>query len=135
MLEGDFINYKQIIPIQFSTTVTINKAQLENTLDRASLLARNERNNLVKFDIRDSALTITSNSELGNIKENIGISLKGNDLLIAFNARYFTESLRVTTDDVVKIGFNLPSSPCVITPNEGDEFLYLILPVRIISQQ
>lgn len=132
LLEGDFINYKQIIPNQFSTTVTINKAQLENTLDRASLLARNERNNLVKFDIRDASLTITSNSELGNIKENINIDLKGNDLRIAFNARFFSEALRVVNNDFVKLNLTSSISPCIITPNEGDEFIFLILPLRMI---
>lgn len=135
LIDGDFIKYKEILPKEFTSTVTINKLVLEEALDRTAVLSRVDRNNLVKFDIKEKVLTLTSNSDIGNIKENIGISLKGNDLLIAFNARYFTESLRVTTDDVVKIGFNLPSSPCVITPNEGDEFLYLILPVRIISQQ
>ncbi len=134
LIDGDFINYQQILPKEFTSTITINKSVFEEALDRTAVLSKVDRNNLVKFDIKDKVLTLTSNSDIGNIKENIGVSLKGNDLLIAFNARYFTESLRVTTDEVVKIAFNLPSSPCVITPNEGDEFLYLILPVRIINQ-
>ena len=133
LLDGDFINYKQILPTDFTTTITANKLQLEDALDRTSILSRVDRNNLVKFDIKDKLLTLTSTSDIGNIKENISIALKGNDLVIAFNSRYFTESLRVIGEEFVKINFNMPSSPCVITPNEGDEFLYLILPVRIIN--
>ncbi len=133
LFDGDFINYQQILPKDFTTNVTVNKLQLEDALDRTSILSRIDRNNLVKFDIKDKLLTLTSNSDIGNIKENISISLKGNDIIIAFNSRYFTESLRVIPDEFVKISFNMPSSPCIITPTEGDEYIYLILPVRIIN--
>ena len=134
LIDGDFINYKQIIPKDFSTTITISKNIFEEAIERTSVLSRVDRNNLVKFDIKEKLLTLTSNSDIGNIKENIGISLKGNDLTIAFNSRYFTECLRTISDEAIKISFNMPSSPCIITPNDGDEYLYLILPVRIINQ-
>ena len=134
LIDGDFINYKQIIPKSFTTSLVINKNVFEEAIERTSVLSRVDRNNLVKFDIKDKLLTLTSNSDIGNIKENIGISLKGNDLAIAFNSRYFSECLKTINEEAIKIEFNMPSSPCVITPNEGDEYLYLILPVRIINQ-
>ena len=134
VIDGDFINYKQIIPKDFTTSLTINKNVFEEAIERTSVLSRVDRNNLVKFEIKDKVLTLTSNSDIGNIKENIGISLKGNDLTIAFNSRYFTECLRTITDEAIKINFNMPSSPCIITPSDGDEYLYLVLPVRIINQ-
>lgn len=134
LIEGDFINYEQIIPKEFATSLIINKSVFEEAIERTSVLSRVDRNNLVKFDIKDKLLTLTSTSDIGNIKENIGISLKGNDLAIAFNSRYFSECLRTVSDEAIKISFNQPSSPCVITPSEGDEYLYLILPVRIITQ-
>ena len=132
LLDGDYLNYKQIIPTNFNTTLILNKEQLEDALERASLLSRIDKNNLVKFDITDKVMVLSSKSELGDIKENITISLNGNDLTIAFNARYFTEALRVTNDEFLKMSFMSSVAPCVITPNEGDEFLYLILPVRIV---
>ena len=134
LIDGDFINYKQIIPKNFTTSVILNKTTFEEAIERTSVLSRVDRNNLVKFDIKEKLLTLTSNSDIGNIKENIGISLKGNDLTIAFNSRYFSECLRTINNEAIKIEFNMPSSPCVITPSDGDEFLFLILPVRIISQ-
>ncbi|MBE7082497.1 MAG: DNA polymerase III subunit beta [Clostridiales bacterium] len=133
ILEGDFLNYKQIIATDFATEITINKNQLTNSLERASLLSKVGQNNLVKFDIKENALVLTSNSEIGNIKENINITLNGKDLFIAFNARYFMEAFRTTNDEFVKIKFNSPSNPCVVVPSNGkEEYLYLILPVRII---
>ena len=133
LLERDYINYKQIIPVNYETFVIINKEQFEQALERATLLSRASNNNFVKFDIKENNLCITSNSELGNIKENINVNVSGKDLVISFNPRYFLESLRVNTNEFVKICFNKSSTPCVIVPTEEDEFLYLILPVRVIG--
>lgn len=133
LLEGDFIDYNQIIPTNFSTTAILNKDQLLDALERASLLSRIDRNNLVRFDISDKVMILSSKSEIGDIKENITISLKGSDLSIAFNARYFTEALRAITDEFLKLDFTSAVSPCIITSNDSDEFLYLILPVRIMA--
>lgn len=133
LLEGEFINYTQIIPTDFSTSIVLNKDQLLDALDRASLLSRVDRNNLVKFEIHDKVMMLSSKSDIGDIKENITISLNGNDLTIAFNARYFTEALRVVGDEFLKLQLTSAVSPCIITPNDSDEFLYLILPVRIMN--
>ena len=133
VLEGEFLNYKQIIATEFTTEAVINKEQLTNALERASLLSKVGQNNLVKFDIKENTLVLTSNSEIGNIKENINISSTGKDIFIAFNARYFMEAFRTTTDEFVKVKFNSPSNPCVVVPANGaEEYLYLILPVRIL---
>ena len=134
LLEGEFLNYQQIISSSSpESVVTVNKSQFEDALERASLLSKIGQNNLVKFDINERNLCLTSNSEIGNVKENINISLAGKDLVIAFNARYFMEAFRVNEDEFVKISFTSPTTPCVITPIDREEFLYLILPVRMIN--
>lgn len=133
LLEGDFINYNQIIPSDFSTTVILNRDQLLDALERASLLSRVDRNNLVKFDISDKVMILSSRSDIGDIKENITINLKGQDLSIAFNARYFTEALKATNDEFLKLHFTSSVSPCIIKSNDTEEFLYLVLPVRIMN--
>ena len=130
LLDGDFINYEQIIPSAFTTEITINKSQLEDALDRAALLSRIDRNNLVKFEIADKILVLTSKSDIGDIRENITIALNGNDLNISFNARYFTEALRATSDEFIKIKFTTSIAPCVLTAVNSEEYIYLILPVR-----
>jgi len=133
LLEGDYINYKQIIPANYESFVTVNKEQFEESLERATLLSKTSNNNFVKFEIKENNICLTSNSELGNLKENIAVTLQGKDLIISFNPRYFLESLKSVTNEFVKICFNSPSTPCVIVPTTNDEFLYLILPVRIIG--
>lgn len=133
LLEGEFINYKQVIPTTVSTTILVSKAQLEDGLDRASLLARMDKNNLVKFDIRDKILTLTSASNIGNVTENITISLEGKDLVIAFNARYLSDCMHSISDEFIKINFTSQIAPCTICSAEDDKYLYLILPVRIVE--
>lgn len=136
LLEGEFLSYNQIISSSSNDTViTVNKAQMEDALERASLLSKIGQNNLVKFDIKENTLYLTSNSEIGNIKEKINVVLSGKDLVIAFNARYFLEAFRAVENEFVKISFSTSTNPCIITPADGEkeEFLYLILPVRMIN--
>ena len=133
LIDGEFLNYSQIISNSFASKITVNKAQLEQALERAALLSKVGQNNLVKFDIKERNMVISSNSEIGNIKENINVVLDGKELNIAFNASYFMDALRVLSDEFITINFNSAINPCVIKPVEGDEYLYLILPVRMIN--
>ena len=130
LIDGQFINYRQIVPKDFSTAVTINKEQLEDAIDRASVLSRIDKNNLVKFDIKEKNLMLTSTSEIGNTKENITVGVKGEDLCISFNSKYFSDCLRVIDNTYVKMNLNSAIQPCVITPCEGEDFVFLILPVK-----
>lgn len=130
LIDGQFINYKQIVPKDFSTILTINKEQLEDAIDRASVLSKIDKNNLVKFDIKEKNLMLTSNSEIGNTKENITVGVKGNDLNISFNSKYFSDCLKVIDNQYIKISFNSSIQPCIITPVEGEDFVFLILPVK-----
>lgn len=132
LLEGDFINYKQIIPNNFTTTITINKNQLEEALDRASILSRVSNDNSVKFVIKENVLTLSARSEIGNLTENISIGLIGNDLSISFDSRFFKECLRVINEDFIKLCFTTSINPCVIKSNKNDEYLFLILPLKTL---
>ena len=133
LIDGEFLNFEQIIPQNFETSIIVNKSQFEDALDRASLLSKVGQNNLVKFEIKENSLLVKSNSDLGNINENINISFKGKDLKIAFNARYFTESARNISDEFIKISFNSPTNPCIITPVDNEKYKFLILPVRMLN--
>ena len=133
LIEGDFIQYKKIIPREFNTIVTVNKSQMETGLERASLVSRGDKNNLIKLDIKEKNMSITSNSELGNINENVVISLNGKDISIAFNVRYFTEAFRVIDDEFIQLNMSSSTAPCIIKPMEGEKYLYMILPVKMLG--
>lgn len=129
LLDGDFINYKQIIPGEFTTKIKINVKEFENALDRASIVSNNK---LVILKIEGDYLKLSSrNSEIGNLEEEIAIDFEGKDLEIAFNSRYFTDVLRYIEDEFVYLKFNSNISPCVVEPESDKDYIYLLLPVRV----
>lgn len=131
LLEGEFIKYKDILPTQNQTNLLIEKSVLLNSIERASLLAKEGKNNLIKFIIKNNLLTITSRSEEGALKEEIIMEKTGEDLEIGFNSKYIIDVLKAIDDDTIKLEFNTSVTPCIIKPIEGNYFEYLILPVRI----
>jgi DNA polymerase-3 subunit beta len=134
LLDGEFINYRQIIPNSFNSVVTLPTEQFESGLERAILLSRVDKNNLVKFDIKNDVMVLSSNSDIGNVEEKIPVKLNGEDITIAFNARYFTELLKYIGADNITIKFSNPVSPCIATPSgDSDDLIYLILPVRMVQ--
>ena len=130
LLEGEFINYLQIVPKEFVTTVSVGRAALLNSLDRATVVAR-ESKNLVKLDIKEGFVNISANSESGNVNETVNANMEGKDIVIAFNSKYLCDALRAAGDEFVNVYLNNPISPCVIKPCSGEDYLYLILPIRL----
>lgn len=131
LMEGEFIRYRDIIPADGTTVVTVGRSILLESIERASLLAREGKNNLIKMSMHNDLLTITSRSEEGNVKEEIIMEKTGDDLDIGFNSKYVTDVLKAIEDEEIKMVFSTGTSPCVIKPVTGDAFEYLVLPVRI----
>lgn len=134
IMEGEFIKYKDILPKEHQCRLKINRGEMIDCLERASLLAKEGRNNLIKFAISGDRIIITSQSEEGNVKEELFIEKEGTDLEIGFNAKYVLEVFKVITHEEVIMELNTNISPCMIKPLEGNEFEYLILPVRISAR-
>ena len=133
LLDGEFIKYRDIIPKDNKCEVKVNRSELMNSIERASLLSKEGKNNLIKFTIENLNMTITSKSEEGNVRENIGIIKKGEDLSIGFNAKYVLDVLKAIDDEEIIMLFNTSISPCLIEPVSGNNYEYLILPVRITN--
>ncbi|WP_026895534.1 DNA polymerase III subunit beta [Clostridiisalibacter paucivorans] len=131
LLEGQFLNYKDIIRNEYNTKVKVKTKDLQESIERASLLTREGRNNLVKFDIEDDKMIITSNSEIGNVQEEVDIELEGDDLKIAFNSKYMLDGLKVIDDDNIVMNLVSNVNPCIINPVEDKNYTYLVLPVRL----
>ena len=120
-----------IMPTQSTTDIVIGRAILQESIERASLLAREGKNNLIKMTIKNNLLTITSRSEEGNVKEEIIMEKEGEDLEIGFNSKFVIDVLKVIDDDEISMHFLTGTSPCMVKPVSGDAYEYLILPVRI----
>lgn len=131
LLEGEFISYESIIPKNSKVKVTAGKDDLYNAIERASLLSREGKNNLVKLEIKDNSIIISSKSEAGNLIEEIFVDKEGEDLEIGFNAKYLSDALKAIDDESIILNFDSSVSPCSITPLIGSSFTHLVLPVRI----
>ncbi len=133
LIAGEFIRYDDILPKTAAVNVKVKRTDLAESVERASLLAKEGKNNLIKFSIKDNIINITSRSEEGNVKEEILAEKTGDDLDIGFNAKYILDILRVIDDEEIIMKFNTGISPCLIVPEKGDAYEYLILPVRITN--
>lgn len=133
LLEGDFIKYRDILPKDKTLKILVSRSLLQDSIERASLLAKEGKNNLIKFSIIDNLLTITSKSEEGAVKEEIIIEKLGDDIEIGFNSKYVLDVLKAVDDEIILMEFNSPTSPCMIKQAEDSMYEYLVLPVRINS--
>lgn len=131
LLEGEFVKYRPLITTEFSSEITVSRRLLEESIERASLMAREGKHNYIVFNLRDQLLVITSRSETGDVYEEIPASLEGKNLEIGFNAKYFTDCLKTLDDEYIRLRFNSALSPCLVQPADGEAFTYLILPMRM----
>ena len=105
LLAGEYIDYRRILPSEFRTEALADKTSVQDAI----------------------------NAELGDVEEETEASLNGDPVDIAFNARYITDVIRNVPDEKLFMKFNSSVSPCVVVPQSGDDYLYLILPVRVFQ--
>lgn len=140
LLTGEFIDYRKILPAGSTTQIMIELSRLNEAIDRCSLIAREGKNNLIQLNIRtgesedDGNLIMSANAENGEAHEEIPIKADGKDLDIAFNSRYLTEVAHNVDDTQIVMCFNSNVSPCLIRPVSGDQYRFLVLPVRVFGK-
>lgn len=132
LLEGKFINYNSLLPQEHKLFVNVNRQELQNAIERASLMAKDGNTNLIKLDLQQDNLVITSNSQLGKVREEISIKLQGEGIQIAFNSRYLLDVLKNVEDNEVVMKMTSGISPCVIEEKDNENAKYLVLPVRLM---
>ena len=133
LIKGDFINYKNIINKDFSAIVTLSKSQFSEYIDRASLISRISKNNLVKIEVKENYIKVESNSEMGNLNESLPARVEGKDNVICFNGKYLQDFLAVIDDEFIKMNIKASSAPCVFTQVDKDDYLFLVLPMRVVG--
>lgn len=131
LIEGQFFNYKDIMRKDHKTKVIVNRRELQNSLERASLLAKEEKANLVRLSVMDNTVIIRSNSEIGDVYEKIDSNQDGENLNIAFNSRYILEGIKIIEAEELELHFMGSLNPCIINAEDNDNYTYLVLPVRL----
>lgn len=127
---GEFVNKSNIFPSAFTTEVYVSRAELIESVERASILIRGDKNNLIILDIKGGNILITANSEIGNVAESVKVEMSGKELKIAMNGKFVLDALKALSEETVKLSFNNAISPFTLENKESKEDAYLILPVR-----
>ncbi len=135
LIEGNYINYESVIPKDYAIEFTCPTAQLRESIQRVSLIILNDVvKSPVRFNIGDGNVNISCTTSAGNVDDNIPADANDCALEIGFYNRYLLEAFRVIDEENVRLKFNTATSPLVVTPEEGDDFLYLILPLRLHAE-
>jgi DNA polymerase-3 subunit beta len=129
LIEGNYPNYRQVIPGEAKERIAVGREELAQALRRAEIMT-SEKANSVKLTFGKNNLTITANSpEVGEARETMAINYKGKELAIAFNPRYLIDPLNALAEDEVFIELIDELSPGVIKIN--GPFLYVVMPMRL----
>ena len=130
LVEGEYIQYRNIMPTRFATRVVVDLEAFRKGIDRAALIAREGNNNLLLLKIAGGEMAIESHSQIGDVFEKLDVQQEGADLNIAFNVKYLTDVVRYIDAQQIEINLNNAISPCIITPLGDADYVHLVLPVR-----
>ncbi|MCL1925173.1 MAG: DNA polymerase III subunit beta [Defluviitaleaceae bacterium] len=131
LLEGDFLKYNQVFEGERKTLFTINRNEILEALDRAGIIASDGKTVPSKLKIEKEKLIITSNSDMGNLYDEVEIALVGDELEISFNPKFLIEAIKAIESDNISMQFGTSLSPCVIMAENSENYKYLVLPLRM----
>ncbi|MBR7142565.1 MAG: DNA polymerase III subunit beta [Clostridia bacterium] len=131
LLEGEFWNYRNSIPKECRITVKARTRELFDAVDRASLMISDRVKSHIKLGLEGDEINVSCNTVLGNGQDVIKVQSSGGSLVMGFNSRFLLDMLRVCQDEEIRIELNSALLPMVVKPNEGNAFLFLIVPVRL----
>ncbi len=129
LIEGEYFKIEQMLSSDYETKIKINKRELLDCIDRATLLVKEGDKKPIIMNVTDGNMELKINSFIGSMNEDIDIVKEGKDILIGFNPKFFIDALRVIDEEEVSLYMVNPKAPCFIKDDEG-KFIYLILPVN-----
>lgn len=130
LIQGEYINYRGILPKAAQTEVTVAVRPLREAVERAALIARNGNNNLLVLKVSGDEMTVEAMSQVGDSFETLEVVKQGEDAQISFNVKYIQDALKNMDSDEIVMRMNGGIAPCVMTPVGDEGVLALVLPVR-----
>ena len=135
LIEGEFLNYKSVIPDGCRSKVVVDCKQFIDTIERASLIITERLKNPLRIAFAKDKITVRCQTALGKVVDEFPpVKMEGDPVEIGFNNRYMLEALRNARSERVLLEINGPLSPVKMLPEEGKDFIYLVLPVRFKNE-
>ena len=129
LIEGEYFRIDQMLSSDYETRVHVNKKELLDCIDRATLLIKEGDKKPIIIDIKNESMELKIKSQIGSMDELIFCTKDGKDLMIGFNPKILIDALRVIEDEEVDLYFMNAKAPCFIK-DENQSYIYLILPVN-----
>lgn len=132
LLEGNYPDTTRLFPENYETKLTLDNSEFYHAIDRASLLAREGGNNVIKLSTDVDKLELSSTSpEIGTVKEDVSTdNVEGESLKISFNSKYMMDALKAIDNDEVQVEFFGTMRPFILKPKDDETLIQLILPIR-----
>ena len=135
LIEGDFLNYESVIPKEKKTRVTVDCKTFINTIERASLIITERLKNPLRITFAEDKITVRCQTPLGKVVDEFPpVAMTGDPVEIGFNNRYLLDAMRYSKCERMVLEINGPLSPVKILPEDGKDFIYLVLPVRFKNE-
>lgn len=138
LLEGEYVNYKPIFNTPNSIVVNVNTREFADSIERAALiindttLQKNEKMP-VRLLISNDVIDITCTTSKGKIYDTVSADKMGEDIEIGFNHKFLLEALRNCEDENIRLELSNPRAACFIKPTENNDYIYMLLPVRLYN--
>ena len=132
LIEGEYFRIEQMLSSDYETKVRVNKRELLDCIDRATLLIKEGDKKPIIINITDDNMELKINSTVGSMDESMDIQKSGKDLMIGFNPKFMIDALRVIDDEEIDMYLVNPKAPCFIKDAE-EQYIYLILPVNFTT--
>jgi len=129
LIEGEYFKIEQMLSSDYETKIKINKRELLDCIDRATLLVKEGEKKPIIMNVTEGNMELKINSFIGSMNEDIDIQKEGKDIMIGFNPKFFIDALRVIDEEEVALYMVNPKAPCFIK-DDNEKFIYLILPVN-----
>ena len=135
LIEGDFLNYESVIPKDKKTRITVDCKTFIDTIERASLIITERLKNPLRISFTENKITVRCQTPLGKVVDEFApVEMTGDPVEIGFNNRYLLDALRYSKCEKMVLEINGPLSPVKILPENGKDFIYLVLPVRFKNE-
>ena len=131
LIEGQFPNYEQVIPKESDKKVEVSCSELSAATKRVAILT-SEKSNSIRYQIKSGKISISSKTpDMGEAKEEIDASYKGEEISIAYNAKYVLDVLKNVGTEQIVIELTQPLSPGILKPKGDSDYLCVIMPMRV----
>ncbi len=131
LIEGEFVNYKKTLPVEYTQKVRVNTRDLISTIERVSLLISESFSTPIRCYFNELNVVFTCATTVGRATETFNINLEGEKFEIGLNSRYLLDALRAVDTEEIEILFNGANAGILILPPDGERFKYMIMPMRL----